>query len=198
MTSNIPDISGGIDRRKVTDHEEYFNGLFPEKPVYVPIFTSQCSNNSDEMLVTTVGTGIAICINDKALGMSGLAHLFIPEALKSDPSALQEQQEKILEELIDTLIKSGSSPEQMKAKLFGSSQLTETSSNDGTQTHNFVKDFLSNAGITVSIEEIGSNVGRRIHFFPKSGKVVRRLLQRQADRVVLLEREEKFNGSFSG
>lgn len=198
MNTDNSHILGGVDRRKVTDHEEYFNGLFPETPVYVPMMQGKYSNNPDEMLITTAGTGIAVCLNDKTLKIGGLAHLLVPDTLRNNPTSLTSHVERILDDIVEHLFQAGSSSDALKAKIFGGAILSEDDTHhDGELIHRFTRNYLDTKNIPISIEELGQDVGRRIHFFPKSGKAVRRLLKRQIDRDILIEREEEFNRTFS-
>jgi chemotaxis protein CheD len=189
----ITPSSTSEERRKVTDHEEYFNAQFPEKPLYVGFMESVLSDNVKEMLVTTTGTGIAVCINDKELKAGGLAHLVVPDHIKGQNDTLKQQYKNALSSIITPLIDSGSTTERLKVKLFGGSDIGRSSSDEGQKTYTLIISILSDMGLEVGIEEIGSQVGRRIHFFPKNGKVVRRFLQRQPDRDMLIERENAFN-----
>ena len=199
MNTDNSQISGGMDRRKVTDHEEYFNGLFPETPVSVPMMKGKYSNNPDEMLITTTGTGIAVCLNDKTLKIGGLAHLLVPDALRNDPAALKSHVERLFDDIVEHLFQAGSSPDALKAKIFGGAILSaDNTYGDDELIYSIARDYLDTKNIQISIKELGQNVGRRIHFFPKSGKAVRRLLKRQIDRDILIEREEEFNRAFSG
>lgn len=182
------------DRRKVTDHEEYWNGFFEEKPIMVGMMESRVSNQDNVMLITTVGRGIAVCLNDKELKTGGLIHILESQSLKGNQQSLQHEIDNLISPVLETLTLKGSKPENIKAKLFGCGQLSPNDKEeDARLLYGLVRECLSRNNINISMEDMGQAVGRRIHFFPKNGKAVRRLLQRQVDRDVLIERENSLN-----
>ena len=194
MTDHFSSISE--ERRKVTDHEEYFNSQFPETPQYVSFMESAISKNSEEMLVTTTGTGIAVCINDKELKIGGLAHLIIPDQIHEQEDTLKQEYKDILSNLVSQFTDAGSEVSHLKVKLFGGANIGRGTGKEGKKTYQLITSALSDIGLEAGVEELGSHVGRRIHLFPKNGKAVRSFLQRQPDRDVLIERENAFNASF--
>lgn len=197
MTTN-PSQSSEEDRRKVTDYEEYWNSYFSEKPIQVGIMQHKFSSNEDEMLITTVGRGIAVCLNDKTVKAGGLAHILPLQSLTNSIQAFETIIDDLLNPIISDLITKGSTPENIKAKLFGGGQLQSDDLEEHAQrTCDIVRSYLGSKSIAISMDDIGNTVGRRIHFFPKNGKVVRRLLQRQIDRDALIEREKKFSQNYS-
>lgn len=186
------------DRRKVTNHEEYWNGFFEEKPIMVGMMESVVSDKDDEMLITTAGRGIAVCLNDKELKTGGLIHILEPQSLKGNQQSLQNKITDLISPVLDALTSKGAKPENIKAKLFGCGKLSQSDKEEDVRLlYGLVHECLSRNHINISMEDMGQAVGRRIHFFPKNGKAVRRLLQRQVDRDVLIERENTFNQNYS-
>jgi chemotaxis protein CheD len=186
------------DRRKVTDHEEYWNGFFEEKPIMIGMMESKVSDKDDEMLITTVGRGICVCLNDKELKTGGLIHILEPQSLKGNQQSLQSEINNLIRPVLETLTSKGAEPENIKAKLFGCGHLSPSDKEEEARLlYGLVRECLSRNQINVSMEDMGQAVGRRIHFFPKNGKAVRRLLQRQVDRDVLIERENTFNQNYT-
>ncbi len=199
MNTQETKIPGGANRRKVTDFEEYFNGQFDAQPVYVPMLEGKCSADKNVMLITTAGAGLAVCISSPEARAGGLAHLIVPYALhngfpESMTGDFKKRFDGVLESIMASLMQAGGKPEEMRAKLFGCGLIRgEQTSDIAFKLHKYVREYLEQQKIEVTVEEVGGMAGRRIHFFPHDGKAVRRLMKRQMDRDVMIEREDEFN-----
>lgn len=192
----------GEDRRTITDFVSYFDSLVDEKPLDIPIGRFRCSNLEEVMLVTTVGTGIGICIHEPLIKAGGLAHIVLPEAvLQEFPRFSQESQElrKYCENLIGTMITTltqlGGKPSKMKVKLFGAGEFID-GSDDGRKTYVFVKECLIRNGLQIVSEDIGQKLCRRIQYIPVSGKGIRRLLKRGSDVEEMQKIERHYGEKF--
>ena len=180
------------DRRKVADYEEYWNSFFDEKLIAVNIMESAFSDKNDEMLVTTVGRGIAVCLNNNA-NQGALAHI-ISHPIKIDHDTFQIKISDLLDTAINKLEAKNDETNAIKAKLFGGGQLAPEDKEENAQrVYDQIRTYLEQKNIPVSMEDIGNSVGRRIYFFSRNGKVVRRILQRKIDRDTLIEREHNFS-----
>jgi chemotaxis protein CheD len=191
----------GAERRTITDHITYFDSLVEAKPLDIPMGRSRCSNLSDVMLVTTVGSGIGVCIHEPGIQAGGLGHFVLPpDVVQAFPGISDKEPEiktvidRVLGSMVETLLQLGGQPSRMRVKLFGGADLEDTPPDSGRKLAILVKEFLLRNGINVVSEDIGKPMGRRIQFLPVTGQGMRRLLKRAPDIVELSAAEREFFG----
>ncbi|CAK0758598.1 hypothetical protein WCLP8_290007 [uncultured Gammaproteobacteria bacterium] len=68
----------------------------------------------------------------------------------------------------------------MEAKIFGGAKVIDTSMDVGQLNGAFALDYLRNENIPVVSQDLGGLYARRVHYFPVSGRVMRRLLRPEA------------------
>ena len=191
------------ERRTISDHIAYFDSLVDAKPVEVPLGKCRCSNLDGVMLVTTVGTGIGICMHDSKIKAGGLGHLLLPEFLLDQFPHFDEQYEPIryqgellMSTMVTTLTQLGGRPSNIRVKLFGGGLVRDDKDDLGHKIYIFVKEYLVRNGLQVVSEDIGKPMGRRIQYLPVSGRGMRRYLKRQSDFEQLGDIENQYEGRF--
>ncbi len=80
----------------------------------------------------------------------------------------------------------------MEIKVFGGGNVTDTSNEIGSENAEFVLRYLAAEGLRCAAQDLGGTQPRRIHYYPATGKVVRRLLGTSERGVV--DREESDYG----
>ena len=93
-----------------------------------------------------------------------------------------------MEKLINELIKAGGVRERLEVKVFGGGNVTESSNAVGSNNADFVLRYLEAEGLRCAAQDLGGVLPRRIHYFPGTGRVVRRLLG--AGETTAVTREE--------
>ena len=93
-----------------------------------------------------------------------------------------------MEKLVNELIKAGCSRERMEIKVFGGGNVTDTSNEIGSENSEFVLRYLAAEGLRCAAQDLGGTQPRRIHYYPATGRVVRRLLGAGERSVVDTER----------
>ena len=137
------------------------------------------TGKGDEILVTVLGSCVAACIRDPLLGIGGMNHFMLPQShsgrwgADSEPTRFGNF---AMEKLINELIKAGGSRDRMEIKVFGGGNVTESTQAIGTQNAEFVLRYLQAEGLKCEAQDLGGQRARRIHYYPKTGRVVRRLL----------------------
>jgi chemotaxis protein CheD len=129
--------------------------------------------------VTVLGSCVSACIRDPVLGIGGMNHFMLPQSQSGRWGADAEPTRFgnfAMEKLINELIKAGSSRERMEIKVFGGGNVTESTQAIGTQNAEFVLQFLEAEGLRPVANDLGGDHPRRIHYYPKTGRVIRRLL----------------------
>ena len=60
--------------------------------------------------------------------------------------------------------------------MFGGGNVTDTRNAIGTQNSDFVLKYLESEGLSCAAQDLGGLHPRRIHYYPATGRVVRRIL----------------------
>ncbi|HEY2247081.1 MAG TPA: chemoreceptor glutamine deamidase CheD [Bradyrhizobium sp.] len=150
----------------------------------------------DEVLVTVLGSCVAACIRDSVAGIGGMNHFMLPQH-KSGAWGLDSRSARFgnfaMEKLINELIKAGASRDRMEVKVFGGGNVTDTSNAIGSDNAEFVLRYLEAEGLRCAAQDLGGVLPRRIHYYPSTGRVVRKLLG--VNDTFAVSREESDYGS---
>lgn len=141
--------------------------------------------DDDIALSTLLGSCVAACIRDPLRGIGGMNHFLLPgdaadSAAREGDSASGRYGVHAMELLINALLKRGARRESLEAKVFGGGQVMRSVSAAGVGARNadFVESFLAAEGIPVLSSDLRGECARRVAFFPASGRVLCRHLQR--------------------
>jgi chemotaxis protein CheD len=113
------------------------------------------------------------------IGVGGMNHFMLPQSHSGKWGADSEPTRFgnfAMEKLINELIKAGASRDRMEIKVFGGGNVTDSTQAIGSQNADFVLRFLEAEGLRPVAKDLEGNLPRRIHYYPKTGRVVRRLL----------------------
>jgi chemotaxis protein CheD len=137
------------------------------------------TGRSDEVLLTVLGSCVSACIRDPAAGVGGMNHFMLPQH-KSGAWGGDLKSTRFgnfaMEKLINELVKAGCARERMEIKLFGGGNVTDTSNAIGTDNSEFVLRYLEAEGLPYAAKDLGGILPRRIHYYPTTGRVTRKLL----------------------
>jgi chemotaxis protein CheD len=137
------------------------------------------TGKGDEVIVTVLGSCVSACIRDPLLGIGGMNHFMLPQSHSGRWGADAEPTRFgnfAMEKLINELIKAGAKRERMEIKVFGGGNVTDSTQAIGTQNSDFVMRYLDAEGLGCAARDLGGDHPRRIHYYPKTGRVIRRLL----------------------
>jgi chemotaxis protein CheD len=186
-SSSLPD-AGAMAGRRFYDNATgtWMVKVFPGE-FYV-------SRQSDEVLVTVLGSCVSACIRDPIRGVGGMNHFMLPH----DSTGRWGDDQKstrfgnfAMEQLINELIKAGCVRERMEIKLFGGGNVTDTSNAVGTDNAEFVLSYLKAEGLRHAVADLGGTQPRRIHYYPATGRAVRRLLG-STDKYAVTRDEKEY------
>ncbi len=154
---------------------------------------------SNEMMMTLLGSCISVCIRDKRVGVAGMNHFLLPEKgehMAGDVSKAGTGASGIssaarygnwsMEFLINEILKLGGKKEHFEVKIFGGGAVLDSMSsfNIGDENIHFVEDYLSREGLHCIGKDVGGALPRKILFFPETGVVkVKKLREEQHDHV---------------
>lgn len=138
----------------------------------------------DAVLSTILGSCVATCLRDAEAGVGGMNHFLLPGDLGAARNGEAERYGvDLMELLINGLLKRGARRERLEAKLFGGARMIEGLSDIGAKNAVFAKAFLKNEGIRVVAEDLGGTCGRRVEYWPVSGRARQSLLAPQSVQI---------------
>ncbi|HTF94973.1 MAG TPA: chemoreceptor glutamine deamidase CheD [Cellvibrio sp.] len=131
----------------------------------------------DKLIVTVLGSCVAVCLRDKYTGMGGMNHFLLPSDNASNLDLLAESARYgvyAMELLINHLLKMGANRSRMEAKVFGGGNVLRgmTVNNVGQRNAEFVLDYLHIEQIPVVASDLLGEFPRKVYFFPDTGHVL--------------------------
>jgi chemotaxis protein CheD len=120
------------------------------------------SCEAGDTFATILGSCVATCLCDPVAGVGGMNHFYGPQAM---------------ELLINALLKEGARKSRLEAKLFGGAQMHEGLQDIGRANAAFAHQFLQTEGIALVSESLGGRQGRRVRYWPATGRAQIKLMQ---------------------
>jgi chemotaxis protein CheD len=143
--------------------------------------------DADEMLVTILGSCVAVCIRDPVLGIGGMNHFLLAESASGDwggVNATTRYGNHAMESLINDIIALGGLRSRFEVKMFGGGHVIASSMAIGQRNFEFAERYLASEGMPIAAKHVGGFHPRRIHYFPRTGKVQMLQLRRGTDEAV--------------
>ncbi|MGE3986639.1 chemoreceptor glutamine deamidase CheD [Pseudorhodoplanes sp.] len=151
------------------------------------------TDKADETLVTVLGSCVAACIRDPRLGIGGMNHFMLPQG-RSGGWGRDTESTRFgnfaMEKLINELMKMGCARDALEVKVFGGGNVTESNIAVGTDNARFALRYLEAERLRCVAQDLGGRFPRRIQYSPATGRVVRRLLGRDASGAVARDENE--------
>jgi chemotaxis protein CheD len=94
-----------------------------------------------------------------------------------------------MELLMNGLLKRGARRERLEAKLFGGARLSDHLADIGEQNASFAERFMREEGIRVVGGSLRGEQGRRIQFWPSTGRARQALVSHSDKGVFVAERQ---------
>ncbi len=130
------------------------------------------SDHPDVVLTTLLGSCVAACIRDPAAGVGGMNHFLLPGAEVGSAKDSERLGVHLMELLLNGLMRQGAQRDRLEAKLFGGARMMSGLSDVGRKNAEFAKRFLAYEGIKIVGGDTGGEQGRRIQFWPSSGRAL--------------------------
>lgn len=129
------------------------------------------SDDPNVFFSTILGSCVSACIRDPDVGVGGLNHFLLPGGPERSSGRDSERYGVYLMELlINGLMQKGARRNRLEAKLFGGARTMQGLSDIGAMNRRFAEEFLHNEGIRVVGGDLGGDRGRRIEYWPVSGR----------------------------
>jgi chemotaxis protein CheD len=144
-------------------------------------------DDQDILIMTTLGSCIAVCMWDRNARVGGMNHFMLPEG----SGASGRYGSFAMELLINELLKRGASRLTLEAKVFGGGQVVSgmNTLNVGERNTQFVLDYLKTERIPVVSQDVLDIYARKVCFLPHSGKaMVKRLASTNTEALATQER----------
>jgi len=146
--------------------------------------------DEDLLIMTTLGSCIAVCLWDRQAHVGGMNHFMLPDNGGSGADS-GRYGGFAMELLINELLKMGANRMTLEAKVFGGGAVLQgmNSINVGERNTQFVMDYLKTERIPIVSKDVLDIYPRKVCFFPHSGKaMVKRLAPTNPETIVAQER----------
>ncbi|WP_448204449.1 chemotaxis protein [Azospirillum sp. sgz302134] len=178
-------MAGLLSRRAAQKGQSggYFNPQFQAHTLKVFLGHHLVSDRSDVMMVTTLGSCVAACVHDPATAIGGMNHFLLPEVPESEDGGTgtaARYGSVAMERLINDLLAKGARRERLEVKLFGGARVIDSSFDVGQRNARFALDYIRREGLKLVGQDLGGASARRIHYFPHTGKAMRKMLRPEA------------------
>lgn len=147
----------------------------PERSILVAQGEFEVASGHGVVLTTLLGSCVAACIWDEEHGVGGMNHIVLPD-LKSGDMQRDFAGINAMELLINGIIKRGGRRDYLQAKLFGGASMIAGLSTVGMRNAEFASGFLEREGIPCLSTSLGGESGRRIKFWPATGRARQKLM----------------------
>lgn len=126
------------------------------------------------IMTTILGSCVAVCLRDPVAGVGGMNHFLLPEGDGGGTAAGRRYGAYAMEVLINDCLKAGARRERMQAKLFGGGRMFDSLRDVGLANADFAERFLRDEGIAVVGGSLRGTGGRRVQYWPVSGRALQR------------------------
>jgi chemotaxis protein CheD len=167
------------------------SGLAPhEKKINIVQGENYVDDDPSTVLTTILGSCIAACIWDGVAGVGGMNHFLLPGDGKHRQPGGDAMRYGVhaMELLVNGLLRRGAQKSRMRAKLFGGARMIKGLTDIGELNANFAEKFLREEGITLVGGSLRGEQGRRIQFWPVSGRARQVLLAKETEQILQAER----------
>ena len=127
------------------------------------------SNDPTVVFSTVLGSCVAVCLHDPAIGLGGMNHFLLPKRSGREGENVRYGAYS-MELMINGMLKQGARKDRLVAKLFGGARMSLSLSDIGASNGRFAHDFLADEAIPISAESLGGNAARRVRFWPVTGR----------------------------
>jgi chemotaxis protein CheD len=152
------------------------------------------------VLVTVLGSCVAVCLRDSVAGIGGMNHFMLPEVGAGGATLGHSGRYGVfaMEVLINSVLKLGAQRSALEAKVFGGGAVMKelSGSNVGELNTSFAMEFLKIEGIKVAAKDVLGVFPRKVYFFPETGKVLVRTLKEMHNNTII-DRERNYRKRLS-
>ncbi len=145
----------------------------------VPIIQGEyyVSREQNLVLTTVLGSCVSACLHDPHAQVGGMNHFLLPGEDVVDPRGAERYGAYLMELLVNGLMQLGARRDRLHGKLFGGARVLRGLSDVGRKNGEFAERFLHCEGIVIASRDLGGDKGRRVQFWPASGRARRGFIE---------------------
>jgi len=171
---------------------ERYQGL-AQRPEHVVQGDFRVAEHPDAVLTTVLGSCVAACMRDPALGVGGMNHFLLPGAHDSSRDAAGGDAQRFgayaMELLVNALLQRGAQRGRLEVKLFGGARMLKGLTDVGAANAAFAEGYLRDEGLTHAGGSLRGDQARRVQYWPATGRARQILLPHQVVTPFEAERE---------
>ncbi len=145
------------------------------KTLHVAQGEQAISSCADTMITAVLGSCVATCLWDPKMGIGGMNHILLPDDDTTD-LRMAYHGTNAMELLINGLLQQGVCRRRLQGKLFGGARMIEGLSDIGARNSAFARGFFEREEIPCVGISLGGSNGRRVQFWPASGRARQQFL----------------------
>ncbi len=145
------------------------------------------TSDSTIYLTTILGSCVAACLTDPVARVGGMNHFLLPGAEGSGGMSMSHGVHA-MELLVNGLLQHGARREHLRAKLFGGARMLHGLTDVGRCNADFAERFVKRERITLTGGSLRGERGRRVQFWPTTGRVRLMTLGGSEENVFASER----------
>lgn len=147
------------------------------------------ATDRDEVITTILGSCIAACVRDVSKAIGGMNHFLLAQPQEGISSPSARYGSYAMECLINDILRRGGHKNDLEIKIFGGADLLKSSIRIGQKNCDFILNYLKNEGFRLAAQDIGGDRPRRIHYWPKTGRLIRVVLNKHdEEKITAIER----------
>ena len=154
------------------------------------------ATTDNTVIVTVLGSCVAVCLRDPHLKIGGMNHFMLPSDGLSETSSVSESARYgvfAMELLINQMLKLGADRRRLEAKVFGGGNVLKgfTGLNVGERNADFIIDYLDTEHIPVLASDLLDQYPRKVYFAPNTGRVdVKKI--KSLHNTTIMDRESEY------
>jgi chemotaxis protein CheD len=158
-------------------------GISQGKRIHIIQGEYYVTDDPEVSLATVLGSCVAACIRDLVAGVGGMNHFLLPGDMDRAGQQAERDMVHIMELLLNGLFKRGAQRSRLEAKLFGGANMFNGLTDIGAKNAAFAEQFLRHEGVSVLGGSLGGRSGRRVEYWPVSGRARAQLIAGNVDRL---------------
>jgi chemotaxis protein CheD len=154
------------------------------------------ATTDDTIIVTVLGSCVAVCLRDPQKCIGGMNHFLLPSDGSPSASPVSESARYgvyAMELLVNQMLKLGADKRKLEAKVFGGGNVLKgfTGLSVGERNAEFILDYLYTEQIPILANDLLDVYPRKVYFSPNSGKVKIRKIK-SLHNSTIMDRESEY------
>ncbi|MGB0663808.1 MAG: hypothetical protein ACPGMR_08475 [Pontibacterium sp.] len=131
---------------------------------------------NDEVIMTTLGSCISVCMRDPAVGIGGMNHFILPASADSHANSPITEATRYgtfaMEELVNGILRFGGRRERLEAKVTGGGRVIASGGGVGAANIEFIQEYMDAENLPVLAWDVGGDDPRQVIYLPREGRML--------------------------